>query len=177
MPGNILNFNVGDNVDLLVPRVRPCLSQQRCAVVLPPHLQAGACDGQLCLQLGSERLPPLRLPCLPSAVCCRRICCVLRCTLPPSDSPACCCLLLPTHQQNFWSRLAGRFGTKFYWQDKGQDVSIVNAVAGAQAKACDWAGSHARPSLAERLFRVSKCSRLVDALSRSLHPTPGPYAS
>lgn len=32
--------------------------------------------------------------------------------------------------RSFWSRLAGRFGTKFYWQEKGQDVSIVNAVAG-----------------------------------------------
>lgn len=34
--------------------------------------------------------------------------------------------------RNFWSRLAGRFGTKFYWQDNGQDVSIVNAVAGTR---------------------------------------------
>lgn len=31
--------------------------------------------------------------------------------------------------RSFWSRLAGRFGTKFYWQERGQDVSIVNAVA------------------------------------------------
>ncbi|PRW20953.1 thylakoid lumenal kDa chloroplastic [Chlorella sorokiniana] len=31
--------------------------------------------------------------------------------------------------RSFWSRLAGRFGTKFYWQEKGTDVSIVNAVA------------------------------------------------
>ncbi|KAL4451533.1 hypothetical protein ABPG75_007195 [Micractinium tetrahymenae] len=31
--------------------------------------------------------------------------------------------------RSFWSRLAGRYGTKFYWQEKGQDVSIVNAVA------------------------------------------------
>ena len=33
--------------------------------------------------------------------------------------------------QSFWSRLAGRYGTKFYWQKEGQDTSIVNAVAGA----------------------------------------------
>lgn len=31
--------------------------------------------------------------------------------------------------QSFWSRLAGRFGTKFYWRDNGEDVAIVNAVA------------------------------------------------
>lgn len=31
--------------------------------------------------------------------------------------------------QNFWSRLAGRYGTKFYWVDNGQDVAIVNTVA------------------------------------------------
>ncbi|PSC76021.1 thylakoid lumenal kDa chloroplastic [Micractinium conductrix] len=31
--------------------------------------------------------------------------------------------------RSFWSRLAGRYGTKFYWQDNGQDLSIVNAVA------------------------------------------------
>ena len=35
----------------------------------------------------------------------------------------------PTPQQNFWSRLAGRFGTRRFWQTEGQDVSIMNAVA------------------------------------------------
>ena len=31
--------------------------------------------------------------------------------------------------RSFWSRLAGRFGTKFYWRENGEDVAIVNAVA------------------------------------------------
>ncbi|KAG7668083.1 putative Thylakoid lumenal 15.0 kDa protein 2, chloroplastic [Nannochloris sp. 'desiccata'] len=31
--------------------------------------------------------------------------------------------------RTFWSRLAGRFGTKFYWRDNGEDAAIVNAVA------------------------------------------------
>lgn len=31
--------------------------------------------------------------------------------------------------RSFWSKLAGKYGTKFYWQDNGEDVSIVNAVA------------------------------------------------
>ena len=31
--------------------------------------------------------------------------------------------------RSFWSKLAGKFGTKFYWQDNGEDVAIVNAVA------------------------------------------------
>ena len=35
----------------------------------------------------------------------------------------------PPRPQSFWSRLAGRYGTKFYWQEEGQDVAIVNAVA------------------------------------------------
>lgn len=35
-------------------------------------------------------------------------------------------LLVPT---NFWSRLAGKYGTKFYWQDKGEGAAIVNTVS------------------------------------------------
>lgn len=35
-------------------------------------------------------------------------------------------LLVP---RNFWSRLAGKYGTKFFWVDNGQDVAIVNTVA------------------------------------------------
>ena len=31
--------------------------------------------------------------------------------------------------QNFWGRLGGKFGTKFYWQDKGEGSAIVNAVS------------------------------------------------
>lgn len=31
--------------------------------------------------------------------------------------------------RSFWSRLSGKYGTKFYWQEKGEDVAIVNAVA------------------------------------------------
>eukprot|EP00238_Polyblepharides_amylifera_P001541 CAMPEP_0196573262 /NCGR_PEP_ID=MMETSP1081-20130531/3192_1 /TAXON_ID=36882 /ORGANISM="Pyramimonas amylifera, Strain CCMP720" /LENGTH=234 /DNA_ID=CAMNT_0041890907 /DNA_START=71 /DNA_END=775 /DNA_ORIENTATION=+ len=31
--------------------------------------------------------------------------------------------------QNFWTRLAGKFGTKKYWTENGNDTSIVNTVA------------------------------------------------
>lgn len=31
--------------------------------------------------------------------------------------------------RSFWSRLANKFGTKFYWQDNGQEAAIVNAVS------------------------------------------------
>ena len=31
--------------------------------------------------------------------------------------------------QNFWGRLGSKFGTKFYWQDKGEGSAIVNAVS------------------------------------------------
>ncbi|KAK3243731.1 hypothetical protein CYMTET_46628 [Cymbomonas tetramitiformis] len=30
---------------------------------------------------------------------------------------------------NFWTRLSGRFGTKKYWTENGQDVAVVNTVA------------------------------------------------
>lgn len=33
--------------------------------------------------------------------------------------------------QSFWSRLAGKYGNKFYWQEKGEAASILNAVSGA----------------------------------------------
>ena len=35
-------------------------------------------------------------------------------------------LLVPS---NFWSRLAGKYGSKFYWQEKGEGATIVNAVS------------------------------------------------
>lgn len=35
-------------------------------------------------------------------------------------------LLVPS---NFWSRLAGKFGSKFYWQDKGEGETIVTTVS------------------------------------------------
>ncbi|WIA32609.1 hypothetical protein OEZ86_003412 [Tetradesmus obliquus] len=30
--------------------------------------------------------------------------------------------------QSFWSRLAGKYGNKFYWQEKGEAASILSAV-------------------------------------------------
>ena len=30
--------------------------------------------------------------------------------------------------RNFWTRVAGKFGTKFYWQEKGEDAAIMAAV-------------------------------------------------
>lgn len=35
-------------------------------------------------------------------------------------------ILVPS---NFWSRLAGKFGTKFYWQDKGEGQTIATTVS------------------------------------------------
>jgi hypothetical protein len=31
--------------------------------------------------------------------------------------------------QSFWSRLAGKYGNKFYWQEKGEAASIMSAVS------------------------------------------------
>lgn len=31
--------------------------------------------------------------------------------------------------QSFWSRLAGKYGNKFFWQEKGEAASITNAVS------------------------------------------------
>lgn len=33
------------------------------------------------------------------------------------------------HVQNFWGRLGSKYGTKFYWGDKGEGNAIVNAVS------------------------------------------------
>jgi hypothetical protein len=35
--------------------------------------------------------------------------------------------------RNFFTRVAGKFGTKFYWQEKGENMSILNAVAAIDA--------------------------------------------
>lgn len=40
-----------------------------------------------------------------------------------------CFLLLLLLLQSFWSRLAGKYGNKFYWQEKGEAASIMNAVS------------------------------------------------
>lgn len=31
--------------------------------------------------------------------------------------------------QSFWSRLAGKYGNKFFWQERGEAASITNAVS------------------------------------------------
>jgi len=31
--------------------------------------------------------------------------------------------------RSFWTRLAGKFGNKFYWQEKGEEASILSAVS------------------------------------------------
>jgi hypothetical protein len=31
--------------------------------------------------------------------------------------------------RSFWSRLAGKYGNLFYWQEKGEDASIEAAVS------------------------------------------------
>jgi hypothetical protein len=31
--------------------------------------------------------------------------------------------------QSFWSRLAGKYGNKFYWQQEGEHAAIMNAVS------------------------------------------------
>ena len=39
-------------------------------------------------------------------------------------------VLLPAcYTQSFWSRLAGKYGNKFYWQEKGESSAIMNAVS------------------------------------------------
>jgi hypothetical protein len=93
--GNILNFNVGPNIDLLVPRV---------SALLRGHALSS------CL-LGSAR---------PAAPAARRPPPPRRLTAPSAP---------PSPLQTFWTRLASKFGTKFYWTENGEDVAIVNAVA------------------------------------------------
>ena len=30
--------------------------------------------------------------------------------------------------RSFWSKVAGKFGNKFYWRDEGPDRAIINSV-------------------------------------------------
>jgi hypothetical protein len=34
---------------------------------------------------------------------------------------------------SFWTRLSGKYGTKFYWQENGEEASISNAVSAIDA--------------------------------------------
>lgn len=37
--------------------------------------------------------------------------------------------------QSFWTRLAGKYGNKFFWQEQGEQAAIVNAVCTAASSA------------------------------------------
>ncbi len=41
------------------------------------------------------------------------------------SSTQCVALVL----QNFWTRLSSKYGTKYYWQERGEGSAIVNAVS------------------------------------------------
>ena len=78
--GNILNFNVGGNIDLRIPRARA-------SKWIRSHVWS-------------------------------------------SRQRACQCLTLAgTHMQNFWTRLSSKYGTKYFWQERGEGAAIVNAVS------------------------------------------------
>lgn len=56
------------------------------------------------------------------------------CSCEFSRLTSCCCTFLPPQQ--FWSRLAGALGSKFYWQTRGEADTImdtVNAIGGCWA--------------------------------------------
>jgi hypothetical protein len=57
----------------------------------------------------------------------------LACTscTPAPPAPRCCCSPpLPLRSaQSFWTRLSGKYGNKFYWQEKGESAAILNAVS------------------------------------------------
>lgn len=40
-----------------------------------------------------------------------------------------CCAVVLRSLQSFWSRLAGKYGNKFFWQEKGEAAAILNAVS------------------------------------------------
>lgn len=53
--------------------------------------------------------------------------------------------------QNFWNRLASKYGTKKYWQERGEEASIVNAVCSSEHA---WASAIVH-ALHQALFRLS----------------------
>ncbi|EIE19428.1 hypothetical protein COCSUDRAFT_19620 [Coccomyxa subellipsoidea C-169] len=38
-------------------------------------------------------------------------------------------LRIPRARCNFWTRLSSKYGTKYYWQERGEGSAIVNAVS------------------------------------------------
>lgn len=76
--------------------------------------------------------------------------------------------------QNFWSRLAGRFGTKFYWTENGTDVAIVNTVGG-------WVASWGRWPMQGALWSTSQsscsCALLSVTISWPNHLSPLAYTA
>ena len=100
--GNILNFNVGENVDLAVPRVlnlSPAVGFLKDSAVLYTYIH-------------------LRV----AVVFCKPT--VWNYHHPPDQIRIC-------HVQNFWTRLASKYGNKFFWQEQGEASAMLNAVSQA----------------------------------------------
>lgn len=72
-----------------------------------------------------------------------------------------------SRMQSFWSRLAGKYGNKFYWQEKGEAASILNTV------------SRLHPTPSHMLTPVtltpseSCCTPQVSAIDSCLREEPG----
>lgn len=108
--GNVLNFNIGINIDSFIPRVRASL-----VIWL----------GMLGLGGGTGLAAPGRPSCSAYVLACL-VGGVLR---GSTQSPLSSFPPAITNLQNFWSKVAGRFGNKFYVEEQGRDVAIINAVA------------------------------------------------
>ena len=65
--------------------------------------------------------------------------------------PICCSqsVMPPPHPlllvQSFWTRLSGKYGNKFYWQEKGEAAAILDAGKGGGQ--VGWAGVAGPPQL------------------------------
>jgi hypothetical protein len=142
--GDILNFNVGQGVDLEVPRVSvatPLLSflvfffiwfvvvhfkhtaNPTKPIITSTWVSDSSSRGLLLIDATSIHVPGNK-DSMHTATISR---CRHRQTTQRNSLTLCCVCLC--HAQSFWSRLAGKYGNKFYWQENGEASAIMNAVS------------------------------------------------
>lgn len=142
--GNILNFNVGENVDLMVPSVSDkhmVMHDVVYMVALPVGLvnvsKYWAClYGVMFHATFKQHVEHSKM--VTEAYCTAKLttgvkpavtCCAATSAYIALTTVSMHCNSFTLILQNFWPRLASKYGVKKYWQSSGEESAIVNAVS------------------------------------------------